>query len=327
MSRFISYVLFIFLEIILIIIIIFLSIKINDLKNSQIKGIQYVTKIDKNYLEFSSRPDTLKYFYEPKSNEIFILHNDWLGFDPKYVVNADTLFEEKDYSTVKPVDTYRILSIGDSFVFGQFVDEKRNFSKLLDIKLNNELRCKKISKFEVINLGVGGYDIEYTVNRFMKRGIKYSPDLVIWLISDWNFNKINEYEIPLIEEYKKEDFKIYNSVTKIYEAPTKARKYILSKYGLENIIQYQLNTLQKLNETYKGKILILTFPSIHKIFNDLLTNFVKNNSFYTYYSNLFDINKDAKFLFPDNHPNEEGHKKIAEDIFQYLKKNYLTDCN
>ena len=316
----------IIVEISLIVFLVILGIKIVRFINERAKGIHYLTRINRLDIEFSSSSGGLKYFYEPKPNAKIALKADWLGHDVEYQVNADTLFEKRDYSNVKQEKTYRIVSIGDSFVFGAYVEQSENFSKLLENRLNSELNCKSELKFEVINLGNGGYDIQYAVNRFIKRGIKYNPDLVIWLINNWDFVKINEEEIPLIREYQKNGIK-YNSSNGTWDDLIKVRKDKLSKYGIEYIIKHQSISFQLLSEKYKKPILILTFPSLERLYYDAIKRNIENKSKFIIYSDLFDVNKDETYLFPDKHPNVKGHKKIAEDIFQYLKKNILTECN
>jgi lysophospholipase L1-like esterase len=108
----------------------------------------------------------------------------------KYTINKDTLNERYDYSVKKQPGVFRIMTIGDSFTYGLYTNTDRNWTELLEDKLNADLRCQKSRKVEVINLAVNGYDITYTVERFLKRGIKYNPDLVIWPIR--SFKKLNE---------------------------------------------------------------------------------------------------------------------------------------
>lgn len=49
-------------------------------------------------------------------------------------------------------------------------------------------------------MGVGSYDIQYTIIRFYKRGLKYNPDLIIWYLNNWKFINIYELIHPLTEQ-------------------------------------------------------------------------------------------------------------------------------
>ncbi len=65
----------------------------------------------------------------------------------------------------------RILFIGDSFTWGEDVQDSETFPALLQNKLGND--------FEVVNLGVHGYGLGQSLLRLETEGVKYNPDLVI----------------------------------------------------------------------------------------------------------------------------------------------------
>ena len=134
----------------------------------------------------------LKYFYEPKPNTNEVDKADWFPYETIYTINSDSLNERFEYSVNKPKGTYRIITLGDSFTFGQYISTPNNYSELLEEMLNKTLRCRSINRFEVINLGVPGYDIQYSVERFKVRGQKYYPNLVLWLLQDGDFDEITE---------------------------------------------------------------------------------------------------------------------------------------
>lgn len=91
---------------------------------------------------------------------------------------------DHEYSLAKPKDTYRIIGIGDSFTFGSSVKLEESYLKQLESMLNPGDR--KI-KYEVINLGVPGYDLENKLEILTKKGLAYHPDLVIiqLYVDDW----------------------------------------------------------------------------------------------------------------------------------------------
>lgn len=91
-----------------------------------------------------------------------------------------------------------------------FVNTNENFSEKIEHHLNSKYKCGVINNFEVINLGVGGYDAEYVIERFIRRGIKYNPDLVIWLLNNWNLEKINEFEEKIRKELISKGEQDYN---------------------------------------------------------------------------------------------------------------------
>jgi len=57
------------------------------------------------------------------------------------------------------------------------VSDEENWPAVLEKIVNSNIICTPTKKIEVINLGVEGYDFEYEIARFNKRGKKYNPDL------------------------------------------------------------------------------------------------------------------------------------------------------
>jgi hypothetical protein len=55
-----------------------------------------------------------------------------------YTFNQDGLNERYDYNTTKPDGIFRIITLGDSFTFGHFVDTKDNWTERLEDLLNED---------------------------------------------------------------------------------------------------------------------------------------------------------------------------------------------
>jgi tetratricopeptide (TPR) repeat protein len=90
--------------------------------------------------------------------------------------NKKHLRRAKDISYKKPSNTFRILCLGDSMLFGAGVNNDENLTYFLEKILNEKF--KEIT-FEVINAGVPNWGpLEYYL--FLKNeGYKYSPDLIL----------------------------------------------------------------------------------------------------------------------------------------------------
>lgn len=96
-----------------IVVIGFLSIKIVK-QQKNVLGETSFNTISKDSIVILSTSN-LKYFYEPKPNIKYHHHN------TEYFINSDGLHEIKEYSIKKPEDTFRIITLGDSFTFGLLV--------------------------------------------------------------------------------------------------------------------------------------------------------------------------------------------------------------
>ena len=155
-----------------------------------------ITPINKSDIQ-QTETDDLKYFFDLEPNQISTWSASFLKKPITTVYNHDGLNDTKNYSIEKEPGTFRILTLGDSYTFGHFVNTKNNWTEILENKLNEKPICRNIKNFEVINLGAPGYDLTYEVARYKKTGQKYNPDLVIWMLVE--FGRINEKKIPLTE--------------------------------------------------------------------------------------------------------------------------------
>lgn len=131
---------------------------------------------------YMGRPDPVFHHFYPANlnvNEMFA------GFPTSFSTNNQGL-RGREYPLSKPKGNYRILILGDSFVFGTSVNDKETFCYLLEEELNAGMTNKK---YEVINCGVVSYSpiLEYLLLK--EKVIKYSPDLVMLF---YNFSDLQE---------------------------------------------------------------------------------------------------------------------------------------
>lgn len=294
------------------------------------KSFNYISinPIKKESIEFIPYK-SMRYFYELSSNHIQYASEfgkvDWLDHQAKYTINDDNLNERNDYTISKPKKTFRIITLGDSFTYGSYVDTEHNWTEMLEDFLNINKVCENIKKFEVINLGVYGYDIQYSYERFKVRGEKYKPDLIIWFIKDDDLNQLNEIMLPKVFEFKKqmEQNGMLEKLQKqgnIYPYWSEAIHNIYKVINRDRIAEKQLVFLEQFNSIYNKKIIIMTFSFTMPSNMNLLKKFSKNKNIYLF-NNLNNIYLNKANYYPDSHPNRTGHKLIAQDLFNYLKKN------
>lgn len=301
------------------IILIFLQINQN---NSNTLGI-LVNTIDSTSIQ-KTKINGLNYFYEPKANSTQEIHENWLPYVPKYTINGDSLNERYNYQTEKPKDVYRIITLGDSFTYGLSVSTSDNWTEILEDELNIKCKSNKFNKIEVINLGVDGYDIPYEVERYRIRGIKYNPDMVIWMLFDPT--RMKEYMTPIINECTRNlSYTNSKDYFKYKDCWAKSEDLLMKKFGESGIRSYLKNSLESIFKYFNRDIVILDFLNNHsQILKDIKKVKVFNNFRIAKYITYGDANNNY-YLF-DGHPNIDGHKAISEDIFLYLKKMNLIQC-
>lgn len=81
---------------------------------------------------------------------------------------------DREFTVPKPIQSTRIIFLGDSFTFGWGVPINDTYSKQLEKKLD---RGRK--NFEVINMGVGNYNSTMEVELFKQKGLTLQPDMVV----------------------------------------------------------------------------------------------------------------------------------------------------
>lgn len=310
-----------------ILLLIFLIIKLRINLEEKVKGAMTVVSLKKGDFVFDHENTNVKYYYELKPNSIIIENPEWLGTKIENQINADGLNEEKDYPVEKKANLFRVITLGDSFTFGQYVKTADNYPKKLEEKLINNLICNKDKNFEVINLGVPGYDIEYAVQRLIKKGLKYNSDLIIWLINDWNFEKIQELIKPIMSQLDEEKFLNFNPITRKFDLSDKAAELLFQKYDNEFILNYSKKEIRKTEYYYPEKILFVSFSNMKNEYKDQIEEFVRSDQSKYYYYQVSSEYRNEEYKLFDGHPNNLGYAKIAEDIFNYLHKNFFSECN
>ena len=313
-----------------LLIVSYLGIKIYQQKTN-VRGARVFAPIEKKNIIIN--PDSeLQYFYEPEPNTIENV-NPWVPYKAIYTINSDSLNERFDYTTKKPDKTFRIVTLGDSYTYGLYVDTENNYSEKLEDMLNNTLSCKEYDKFEVINLGNGGYDIQYASERYKIRGQKYDPDLIVWFIKNDDMIQLNEIMLPeekIIAEELKEtgEFDKLVESGEFYPSWVRAAQGVIDTYGRENLVDIQIDFLNKFRESYTTPLLIITFPSTKDDYKKALKQFVSSQTNVLFHDEVPNIFTLEGASFPnDGHPTILGHNLIAKDLFEYLTKESLIPCD
>lgn len=290
---------------------------IRDKQNS-ILGVS-VNPIHKETIQ-QIKTDGLKYFYEPIPNKVIETNESWLSSTVINTINEDSLNERFNYSVVKEEGIFRIITIGDSFTYGAYVNTPSNWTELLENELNLNHKCKTIKKYEVINLGVHGYDWAYEVERYRRRGAKYTPDLLLSLIVD--YDRMTDYKIQnigktVITEREREEFEKmgnYHPELTIHD----------NEISIDYKIQFQKLQINKLFRLYSGRLLMVDFEK-NPSFQDEIYSLIKQRSQLYIEKTKLTWNEREYFL-PDFHPNVKGHKKLMGEILGFLIKNNLIPC-
>jgi len=267
----------------------------------------------------------LKYYYEPIAYATESAQPDWLPAPVTYTINGEGLNERLDYPVEKYSGDYRIITLGDSFTYGAYVNTKDNWPEQLEDLLNNHKPCDQYVKYEVINLGMGGYDIQYSVERYRLHGVKYSPDIVIWLLHDNDFQQIAE-EIrsmePLYLSLRPVQKGTPNELEKQTAITDIATKEFIDKHPESYLLSQQYSFLLKITQYYQGDLIVISLPQIGKQYIESLKRFANERPSTSYHElrNIYNEQFGGSYNPDDPHPNTRGHTIIAEDVYDILSK-------
>ncbi len=208
-------------------------------------------------------------------------YNQWI---PGYVVSINPAgFRDRAYPLEKTADTYRILVLGDSFTFGEGVNNNETYTEVLELLLNQHSR---ITLFEVLNLGIGGAgtDSEYLI---LQRYSTYSPELVI-LQTLHNDDSDCIRDAPLIREP-----------------------------GMESLerchcMRYYLKKIQDLAANLSAPLVV--YDVSHPADCSLS---LEPGSFYVAGGSFLDERR-YHLGRKDTHPNREGHRLMALDLLPVI---------
>ncbi len=248
-----------------------------------------------------------------------------------YRTNNDGLNEKYDIDIQKPDNTVRIITLGNSFVFGLFVNTQDNFSEVLEKLLNDRSVCKSTKKFEVINLGAPGFDFDYSINILLDKGMKYSPDKILWMIQDesvlvpnsWFYaereKSIDKLRKSLGPETFKDQYEGYKKELMV-DLERSIKDEILLKHGKEEIDLY-------LTDKYLSLVTEHPVPTYFFSFDNRLTS--KSSSLISeilkmspegskLLKQITGLTRNENHFTDDRHPNELGHKLIAQHLFDQI---------
>lgn len=139
-------------------------------------------------------------------------YNRWRGKphaeDYTFQLNSSG-FKDLEFSTKKDKNTFRIVSLGDSFSYG-VVPYEYNYLTVLENNLNESQSDKqsnnsvrKINKVEVYNMGIIGTGPKDYLSLLVNEGLSYKPDLItlgLYLGNDFIDNKITAQERKILKD-------------------------------------------------------------------------------------------------------------------------------
>ena len=280
-------------------------------------------------LDYKQSPtDRLSYFYEILPGRIVEEKPPWGGAPVSHRINNQGQNDPFDHPVIKPPGTYRILALGDSFIFGQYVPAEKNYPSRILAAIRAYMTCGLTP--EMINMGVPGYDIQYAVQHYIIHGKQYQPDLIVWLLKDDDFDDIQE--LTWMMKGRVEDEASASGRTEEYREKygvffpeVIAVEKLRSMYSEREILAFQRSYLDALSREYKGKLLIVTYKSMKNEYKQVLAEFAGARPL-TWIADILTYKHTSDWRFPDGHPTAVGYEQMALATAAYLRTSALDPC-
>lgn len=93
-----------------------------------------------------------------------------------HVTTNSAGWRDREYSLEKPLGTFRVAVIGDSFTMADGIEIEDVYHSLLEDRLNAQ---DSPWRYEFLNFGVAGYQLPQYVAVIEKRALAYHPDLIL----------------------------------------------------------------------------------------------------------------------------------------------------
>ena len=152
---------------------------------------------------------------EPRSSTRFSKTKGYELIPDRKNINSHGL-RDQEFSLQKPMNTFRILAVGDSYTYGQGVKSEETYVKQLEAMLNRKRGHRGI-RYEVLNAGVPGYNTQQELIHLQEVGLLYQPDAIVLAFTmtdaERGFFNLKDLEGRLwlirLKEWIKEQFALY----------------------------------------------------------------------------------------------------------------------
>lgn len=235
-----------------------------------------------------------------------------------HTINTDGLNERYEYSTFKPPGVFRIISLGDSFTEGAFVSTEQNYSEVLEDMLNSRRICPSFKRFDVINFGVEGYDMQYNVEHYKRKAAKYDADLIVLWTNENDFTESNERLNALSSTFDPlrdmpEDVEQRRKKGDYNSALTVLIEQYYKNNSRQDVIDDELRSLRELILSMETPLIIFTSDIFPDDIASKIKHLLSEKTFF--FPTVVHGETD---IFPDGHPSEKGHKQLAEFLFNKI---------
>lgn len=255
-------------------------------------------------------------------------------------------FRDRDYPDQPANDAVRLVCVGDSYTFGEGVEQEESYPKRLEELLSGPADQNSLPPMEVLNTGVAAHDISQILANLKHNGLKLNPDVVL---VGFTLNKSQLWSDPYIAEdglirckglgrwkHLRESVKTRTALgnwgahrwSKLCAAPRLLPSYHPSSWDwiqARNI----LREFKTLSLEHDFQLLLLIFPALFRLgrshpfkpIYNVLEEFLEGEAIQ--HLNLYPAlegwsDRDAAVQSCDFHPSPRAHQAIAGHLNKVL---------
>ena len=159
------------------------------------------------------------------------------------------------YSKDKDNNSLRIALVGDSYVEGSYLFDRQHYRYILEHRLSNLMK----QKVEVLNFGVGGYNLRDIYIDLRKRVLEYKPDIILVFIRDGNFYQKDKNPGPDLK-LEGDSLKITYNYKNTEQYKLRKKFQLIRDYSIGNLIK------ESFEEYYRKNYEKTLFDKFYKLF-------------------------------------------------------------
>lgn len=272
--------------------------------------------------------DNPKILYELKPDSKVIFRGIYTKIPAANINISKSGLRDRYYPFFKGEDVFRIAVVGDSIAFGWGVEVEASFPKELERMLNR----KGKKRFEVMNFGVPGYNIIQETAVLKEKVSKYNIDVLIINHNPSDFFKtFNYFRPPFVNPYFSKFSYFYRYVVQLcfsYRENKQSRKHPPPDSEMDEMLR-SIDEIVEISKRQNFKIM-MACEIIHPWMDYFVKECKKNDIIIMeYYSDVYleGLKDKTTISKKDRHPNDLGHKIIAQKILKELVRNGLLLAN
>jgi len=183
--------------------------------------------------------DSLRGLIKPSSfsDIVYELRPNLSGVFLKKAIATNSFgMRDREYPFTKAENTFRVVGLGDSVMFGWGVEEHESYLARIEESLNQGSAQSK--KVEILNFAVPGYNTAMEVATFENRALLFKPDLVIMHFVN------NDWGVPYFMEQPRDLFSLSRSY--LWElVAERARLLLKGTTGAKGLVNADKNSLSR----------------------------------------------------------------------------------